>query len=105
MPIASHIETPNKPIPAGQPWTIKRLFPFSGAVKAMVKVYNPSEIIGAFMIFITGFGELLGREFSWFWYFILLINLGGAFCTRYFDKQYERGSLNRGIPKPHEELR
>lgn len=86
MPIASRIETPSKPAEVKQPWTIKRMFPFSGAVSTMIKSYNPFEIFSAFALFITGIGELIGREFSWCWYLILLINLVGAFSIHYLGK-------------------
>lgn len=105
MPIATNIEVPRKPAEASQPWTIKRLFPFSGTATVITKTFNQFEIFCAFALFITGLGELIGRDFTWYWYIILIINLCGAFALRYIDKQYERRSISGGVQKAQSDVR
>ena len=90
MPLTAKMEFEKKPKAPGEPWTVRRLFPFASTVSAISKMLNAFEIFSAFMILITGFGELFGRNLSWFWYLILLLVLGGAFSSRFFEGEKEK---------------
>ncbi len=92
MGLAEKHDIPTKPV-AAEPWTFKRLFPFSGAVTNIAKVFvNPLDVLLGYLVIMLGIAELIGRHVSWqFWVLTLLI-LGATVFQRY-----------TGIPSAKEE--
>lgn len=66
MALTEKQDIPNKP-EVREPWTFKRLFPFSGAVSSIAKAFgNPFDVLLGYLVFIIGIAELIGRRVSWF---------------------------------------
>jgi len=74
MTLTSQQNIPEKP-KASEPWTLKRLFPFSAMLTPLAKTFvNPLDVLLGYLVLIVGLAELLGRNISWFfWVFIILI--------------------------------
>jgi hypothetical protein len=74
MGIAERQVVPERKIES-EPWTVKRLFPFAGAVTTLSKVFtNPFDVLLAYLIFVLGLSELIGHRVSWMmWVFTTLI--------------------------------
>lgn len=61
MGLTNKQELETKPVPS-EPWTFKRLFPFSGSVSSISKVFvNPLELMLAWIIFAISIAVLCGR--------------------------------------------
>lgn len=88
MALTSQQDIPIKSETQKEPWTIKRLFPFTSSVAALTKTFvNPFDILLGFMVFVVGLGELLGIRISgMFWLFMVLI-LGMCAIERVPDPQ------------------
>lgn len=83
MGMANNQELPIKAV-AKEPWTFRRLLPFSGAVSAITKTFtSPIEVIFGFMIAVTGISELIGNRPSWTWYVLVLLVLIVLVSTPY----------------------
>ena len=96
MALTSLQDIPTKP-EAREPWTLRRLFPFSGAVTSLAKVFvNPFDILLGFLVLVLGINELMGRNVSrFFWVFItlvLLIALLEKHTNLFFDTKCQQNS-------------
>ena len=75
MALTNQQDIPNKP-EVREPWTFKRLFPFSGAVTSFAKVFvNPFDVLLGYLVFVLGIAELLGRHTSWFFWALTVLIL------------------------------
>lgn len=87
MPITSNIDSPRQARQISEPWVVRKLFSNVNAVGEVLKTFSPLEVYSAFMIFITGTGELFGRTFSIIWYAILLMTIGGSLWLRFVENK------------------
>lgn len=80
MALTSSQDIPEKP-KVSEPWTIRRLFSFSGIAKSFTKIFvNPLDVLLGYLVFILGIAELIGRDTSWFlWVFAILILAASIF--------------------------
>jgi hypothetical protein len=86
MGVASQQDIPNRP-EVSEPWTIKRLFPFSGTVTTIAKVFvNPLDVFLAYLVFVLGIAELLGREVSLFMWLLTILILAADIFERQTGK-------------------
>jgi len=101
MGLTQQQNIPNKPSDKSEDWSVRHLFSLSAMTTAFsdfVKSSNPFELFFGFMVFITGIGELLGSEFEWLWFVIMLLILGGAFYLRLLKLNFdmkEKKSIKR----------
>lgn len=86
MGITTNQNLPEKPKPEAESWTVRKLFPMLSAVASFAKVANPLEMMAAFMVIVSGIGELLNRNLSLPWYLVLCLILGGNFYLHYKQK-------------------
>lgn len=89
MAITSEQDIPIKPV-ASEPWTFKRLFPFTGAVTSFAKVFvNPFDILFGFIILVIGLVELFGRHISWGFYILAILILAAALFERHVNLLFD----------------
>ena len=74
VPLTNQQDIPNKS-ETREPWTLRRLFPFGGAITTLTKVFiNPFDVILVYLVLVLGIAELAGRQTSWFiWGFTTLV--------------------------------
>lgn len=82
MGLANEQNIPDKTPEAKEKWTIRSLLGVRGILGAVTKDFKPVEIAFIFMLFITGFGELFGRDFTWMWYAMFAITLVSSLFLR-----------------------
>ena len=89
MALTEQQDIPKKPVVA-EPWTFKRLFPFSGAVSAITKVFvNPFDVLLGFIILVIGLVELFGRHVSWGFYILAILILAAALFERHVNLLFD----------------
>jgi len=70
MALTSQQDIPEKPKPS-EPWTFRRLFPLSGAVTTLAKVFvNPFDVMLGYLILLIGIAELINRDVSPYFYIL-----------------------------------
>ena len=83
MALTSHQDIPEKPKVA-EPWTFRRLFPFSGVATSLTKVFaSPLDVLLGYLVFIIGIAELTGRDTSWFLWVLTVLILVSSILERH----------------------
>jgi hypothetical protein len=86
MGLASAQQLPNKETPESK-WTFKKLLS-PGAVAALTKIFvNPLEVILGYMILISGFSVLIGRNISPYFFVLTIFVLAAVVYERTFKKE------------------
>jgi len=66
MPLTSEQNIPDKPKEKSEPWTFRRLFPFSSAITTLSKAFaSPFDILLGYLMIVLSIAELIGRNVSW----------------------------------------
>src|SRR4030042_2163081 len=74
-------DLPAQPV-VSKKWQTNGLGLLKAGMSAVVKTFNPFQLVFFFMIIVTAAGELMSRHFFWGWYVILLLVLLASLSKR-----------------------